>query len=376
MDVAIILPNSCRKPSGGPKVVFEYANVLARHGHAVTIYYMMGNFLGVRPGLRKLPGPIKHFFGNIFVAFTPRWIRLEPVVRKKAIYSTADIGRHDVITATAIGTADYAQLSKDKCKKLTYFIQDFENWNFTDEQVFQSYAWGMTNITVARWLSDIVDQYAKEPSVCISNGVDERIFHLTEPLQARKAHTLAFHYRKPAYKGCRYALEAVRILEKTYPDLAVTVVSTHEAPADLPRSCRYVYNATPEQVAQINNSAAVFLCSSIQEGFGLPGLEAMACGCALVSSDYLGVHEYAQDGINALIVPAQDAQALANAVSCLFEDEALRIKIAQGGLETAAQHTMTEAAQKFEAALLSACRSENGVTGDREMQRNKLSDRK
>ena len=102
MDVAIILPNSCRKPSGGPKVVFEYANVLARHGHAVTIYYMMGNFLGVRPGLRKLPGPIKHFFGNIFVAFTPRWIRLEPVVRKKAIYSTADIGRHDVITATAI----------------------------------------------------------------------------------------------------------------------------------------------------------------------------------------------------------------------------------------------------------------------------------
>ncbi len=78
----------------------------------------------------------------------------------------------------------------------------------------------------------------------------------------------------------------------------------------------------------------IFVYPSRVEGFGLPPLEAMARGAAVVVSDCGGVREYADPERNCLVVPPGDAAAIAAAIRRLADPE-LRARLARAGRETA-----------------------------------------
>ena len=62
----------------------------------------------------------------------------------------------------------------------------------------------------------------------------------------------------------------------------------------------------------------VFVLSTHYEGIGLAVIEAMACGCACIATDVVGVQELIEHGVTGLLVPENDPQALANAVAELL----------------------------------------------------------
>ena len=63
-------------------------------------------------------------------------------------------------------------------------------------------------------------------------------------------------------------------------------------------------------------------------------MESMACGCALCATDYLGVHEFAVAEENALLSPAKDVEAMVRNASRLLEDDELRSKVAEKGMDS------------------------------------------
>jgi glycosyltransferase involved in cell wall biosynthesis len=79
--------------------------------------------------------------------------------------------------------------------------------------------------------------------------------------------------------------------------------------------------------------ADVFVFPSLLEGFGLPVVEAMACGTPVVAASSSSLPEVVGDA--GLLVPAMDAQALADALQTLLTDEELRSTLAERGLERA-----------------------------------------
>lgn len=79
--------------------------------------------------------------------------------------------------------------------------------------------------------------------------------------------------------------------------------------------------------------AEVFAFPSFYEGFGLPPLEAMACGVPTVVSNVASLPEAVGDG--ALLVPPEDTEALAEALYGLLSDDALREEMRRKGLERA-----------------------------------------
>ncbi len=81
------------------------------------------------------------------------------------------------------------------------------------------------------------------------------------------------------------------------------------------------------------DAAEIFLVGSWFEGFCQPGLEAMACGVPLVTTDNGGCLEYAIDGETALVVPPRDPVAMANAIRRLQNDEVLAKQLVANGLE-------------------------------------------
>lgn len=90
-------------------------------------------------------------------------------------------------------------------------------------------------------------------------------------------------------------------------------------------------------------SAALALAfPSLYEGFGLPPLEAMACGCPVVASDRAALPEIIGDA--GLLVPADDPTALAAALLRIISDERLRAELVQRGLARAGAFSWRRAA--------------------------------
>ncbi|HZP76289.1 MAG TPA: glycosyltransferase family 4 protein [Pseudolabrys sp.] len=81
-----------------------------------------------------------------------------------------------------------------------------------------------------------------------------------------------------------------------------------------------------DDVRTVWAQAHVAVLPSRREGLPKSLLEAAACGRALIATDVPGCREIAHQGVNGLLVPADDAQALADAIAVLMTDRALRAR--------------------------------------------------
>lgn len=101
-------------------------------------------------------------------------------------------------------------------------------------------------------------------------------------------------------------------------------------------------------VAAKLQSADVFVAVSEGEWFGLPALEAMAAGCAVVSVPTVGGGEYLHHGRNALVV---EPTAIPAAVAGLLADEGLRSLLRRNGRITAQRYRRAVQAERLTALL-------------------------
>jgi glycosyltransferase involved in cell wall biosynthesis len=100
-----------------------------------------------------------------------------------------------------------------------------------------------------------------------------------------------------------------------------------------------------EDLPALYNLAELFVFPSLYEGFGLPPLEAMACGTPVVTSDRPSLPEVV--GEAGLMVEATDSQELAEAMERVLMDENLRREMREKGLKQAVKFTWEAAAGKL-----------------------------
>ncbi len=109
------------------------------------------------------------------------------------------------------------------------------------------------------------------------------------------------------------------------------------------------YVSTPDLVA-LQTGAGAYVCASMHEGFGLPVLEAQACGAPVVSSDRGALPETVGD-VGLLFDPA-DTEAFADALQRMASDESLRAELARRGRTRAAtEFSWRASAERYLAAF-------------------------
>ncbi len=109
--------------------------------------------------------------------------------------------------------------------------------------------------------------------------------------------------------------------------------------------------ASDQQVRAWYQRAAIFCLPSIQEGFGIVFLEAMASGLPVVSTTATAIPEVVPHGQAGLLVPPRDSAALAGAILTLLRDTALQKHCRQFGRDHARRFSWDQVAATFLAAV-------------------------
>jgi glycosyltransferase involved in cell wall biosynthesis len=113
-----------------------------------------------------------------------------------------------------------------------------------------------------------------------------------------------------------------------------------------------VGKVSDETLIDLYNGAAVAAIPSLYEGFGLPALEAMACGTAVVASR-TGALEELVDGAGLLVDP-RDSTSISEALFSVLSDSARRQSLQQASLKRAREFSWQESARQLLAAIESA----------------------
>jgi glycosyltransferase involved in cell wall biosynthesis len=115
----------------------------------------------------------------------------------------------------------------------------------------------------------------------------------------------------------------------------------------LQEEVRFTGYVEEAELPALYSAAEVFVYPSLYEGFGLPPLEAMACGAPVVTSNTSSLPEVV--GEAGLMVPPRDVRALAHTLTRLLETAALRQQLSRAGLERAARFSWERAANETQA---------------------------
>lgn len=114
-------------------------------------------------------------------------------------------------------------------------------------------------------------------------------------------------------------------------------------------SVRFIGFTPDADLPALYSLAELVAYPSLYEGFGLPVLEAMACGAAVVTSNNSSLPEVAGDA--ALLIEARDVDALAFAMQKILDDSSLRAQLKQRGLVQAQKFSWQKSAQQLHAAF-------------------------
>jgi glycosyltransferase involved in cell wall biosynthesis len=104
-----------------------------------------------------------------------------------------------------------------------------------------------------------------------------------------------------------------------------------------------------EDLPAVYNLADVFIFPSLYEGFGLPVLEAMACGTPVVTSDLSALPEVVGDA--GVLIDPRDPEEIASGVYRLLSNSKLASGLARAGLERSSHFTWTNAARELMAVF-------------------------
>jgi glycosyltransferase involved in cell wall biosynthesis len=341
-------------PSGGFKVVYEYANRLNRRGHQVTVVHPRnvtvtdGLVEQVKAGLWQYKVRAKNQpLISWFQVDAGVKLELAPDLREHFIPSG------DAIFATAFETAFPVSTFLPTKGKKFYLIQSYETWNGEEGKVQTSWKLPLYKIVISRDLLKLADDLGESARTShIPIGLDLSTFKLTTPISGRTSPRVGMLAHPNEAKGMNDGVQALQIVKNKIPGLHAVLFGTEPRISDIPSWIEYTQRPSQQELVELYNDCQVFLNPSWTEGWGLPAAEAMACGCALVSADNGGVNEFAVDEKNALIVPIKRPELLAEKIARLLSDDALRIKIATAGCQNIQKFPWERAVDSLEQVLL------------------------
>lgn len=302
--------------SGGVKIIFEHANRLTRLGAKITI--------------------VAHFEKPVWFPIEADYIQVP-----FGLELAKGIPDCDLIVATYW---DHIQACIETgIAPVVYFEQgdfhlfDYENMNQTLKQfIHKQFQLPPFIYTISQTAANFIQNIYGRNAKIYSNAIDGNIFSpIGRKEEGERPYLLMIGRESAKFKGLKIILDAYKQLTNEF-DLDLYWITPEVPSKDMKQKVtKYFISPTQEQIASLYRGATLYVSGSIYESFSLPPLEAMACGCPVVTTDNKGVLEYAIHRYNALICRKNDSNDLAEKIKELLLNQQLKEKLIQNGFETA-----------------------------------------
>ena len=220
--------------------------------------------------------------------------------------------------------------------------------------------------------------FEREDVPVIRYGVDTETFHPAARAKRRDSERASLGIQPTDFcilmigndwknKGLDTLLIALRVCSEL--DLTLLVAGSddrrayEEAIRNLHLESKIRFLGSSPDVMRFYAAADAYVAPSLEDAYGLPILEAMACGLPVIASSRAGATEIIRDGCNGLVLPdPEDSHQLAALLRRVYSDASLRQKIAEEAARTAADHTWDRnaaATWEFLTAALARKRQQN-----------------
>jgi len=313
---------------GGVKVVLQQAGLMARRGHQVTV---------VSPGE------------------PPSWFPLAAEFRRTAGLNPADIPHADVVVASYWTTIRRA-LDADR-GEVVHYCQGFEG-SYTHNKaehaaIEEAYCARVPAMVVAPHLGKLLAERFGRPARVVAQPLEPSWRPRPRWRPRRPPRVLVTSPFEIDWKGVKTALEAVLGLRRR--GMACDLVRLSQWPLSEGERAvlepdEFHEHVLPQQVPALFRSCDLLLAASWeQEGFGLPVLEAMACGVPTVVSDIRSFRDWAAPA--AELVPFDDPEAFAAAAVKILKDPPTWRRRRRAGRRVARQFRQERSAREAEEAL-------------------------
>src|SRR5262245_36174476 len=239
---------------------------------------------------RLRPGGLKRYIERADVVHYPLTVPLPPAERP-SVLTLLDVQHLDLPELFPRGERLFRRLAYDRAAAGAALVIVISDW--VKERV------------VERLGLDAERVHA------IHLGVDHERF-TPAPESAREAF-LYYPARPWPHKNHARLYEALALLREEQPELRLVLTGTGHDPASLPSGVEALGDAPLATRVDLYRRAAATVFPSLYEGFGLPPLEAMACGCPVACSDRGALSEVVGDA--AVLFDPDDPAAIARGVA-------------------------------------------------------------
>ena len=285
--------------------------------------------------------------GNIFCKnFASRFFNIVQASKKlREIISKEDLN----IINTHL---EYSMFIADLLNKNVFIVMSLhgeETFNLgKTRKVFQNYIVkrGLRKankiILVSELLMNNLSKKYKKKTVVIPNGVDSDVFKPLNGIKQKK-NVILFAGRFIDIKGIQEIVNVAKKLPQY--EFWFAGQGPLENLINLPNTKNLGFKTT-EELVKLYNQATICIFPSYRESFGLVGLEAMACGRAVIVTP-LGFSEYIENGKDGIIIPAKDEKTLKDAIVDLMTNEKKRKIIEKNARKKALQYSWDNVAKQY-----------------------------
>lgn len=371
--------------AGGVRYVFEVANGLKDRGYDVKILSLYGDhswFKNLKVEViykEPMKNKLNYTLYNLYKIYnlikrrkaSTKIINVLPLISRYLLGVKPDIITElaefihnfdsDITIATYYLTAFSVWFSQKP--RPFYLMQDFPELVENNEgkiglNMFKlSLKLPFSFVTVSSYAKQLILDNNPTARVTIAHpGVNLEVFRPRREILDDNKKRVMIILRGQKQKGDDIALEVLKTVSKKIPVHAIIVggkdlVKKYAKTIGIDFPHTVFSYLDDETLSKLYSSADAFLYTSYVESFGLPPLEAMACGTPVVMTDNKGSRDYAVHGYNALVSQPGDVKSLAENLIKVLQDDKLRERLIENGLETAKRFTWSSTVDKFEKAL-------------------------
>ncbi len=199
----------------------------------------------------------------------------------------------------------------------------------------------------SHFLADVTRHYTDKEIHVVPFGVDCQMFRPTERINMTSAVTLGFVKHLRAKYGPEYLIRAMGLVVDRHPQTRLLMAGSGELRSQLEklteqlgltRNISFLGAVEHRQVPEILKNVDIFVMPSVREEFGVAAVEAQAMEIPVVATQVGGLPEVVRDGITGILVEPRNPAQLATAIIELIENPENRREMGKEGRKHVLSH--------------------------------------